>query len=424
LNIVRKLIPARLFKRLSPIYHYLMAFLSALVHRFPSRKIFVVGVTGTKGKTSVLEIINCILEKAGHKTALVSTLRFKIGKNSCRNNLKMTMPGRLFLQKFLRNAVNRKCQFVLMEMTSQGVAQFRHKFISIDTMIFTNLTPEHIESHGSFEKYREAKMALFDSLEKSKKEKRTAIINNDDKNSSYFSGFSVDEEWFYGVDGEGVPDTKRMFINSYELLNDGVDFIIDGVEIRSKLLGKFNLYNILAAISFAKSQDIEWGIIKEALCGFSGIPGRMEIIEKGRGFKVLVDYAHTPESLEEVYGFFKDMRKICVLGSAGGGRDKWKRPKMGAVAAANCDEIILTNEDPYDEKPISIIKDIAKGIQSPFKYKIIPDRREAICDALKRAQPNGVVIITGKGTDPYIMDQMELELSGMTRKWCWRRLAK
>ena len=129
----------------------------------------------------------------------------------------------------------------------------------------------------------------------------------------------------------------------------------------------------------------------------------MEIIEKGKSFKVVIDYAHTTESLKEVYGSFGGCRKICVLGAAGGGRDKWKRPEMGAIAATNCEEVILTNEDPYDEKPMSIIKDIAKGIKSPFKYKIIPDRREAIREALKMARLNDVVIITGKGTDPYIM---------------------
>lgn len=403
LKLIKQFIPKKIFKRLSPIYHYIVVFLSALVCRFPSNKIFVVGVTGTKGKTSVVEIANSILEEAGFKTAIISTLRFKIDKKTCRNQLKMTMPGRFFIQKFLRKAVNRKCQYVLMEMTSQGVSQFRHKFINIDTMIFTNLSPEHIESHGSFEKYREAKMALFSALEKSKKAKKTAIINNDDENASYFSGFNVDEEYFYGIEYKGVPDANKIIVDNYDLQDNGMSFSVEGVDVRSGLLGKFNLYNILAAISFSRSRNIGWGIIKRAISKFRGISGRMEVVEGASGLKVVVDYAHTAESLEGVYDFFKNQRKICILGSAGGGRDKWKRPEMGAVAAKYCDEIILTNEDPYDEKPMAIIKDIASGIKSPCKYKIVPNRREAIKEGLKTAKKGDVVIITGKGTDPYIM---------------------
>lgn len=399
MRIIKKFIPDFIFNRLSPTYHWLLAFVAAVVYRFPSRRITVVGVTGTKGKTSVLEILSAILEEAGYSTAIASTLRFKIGKKSQRNTLKMTMPGRFFLQKFLRQAIKNKCQYALVEMSSQGALQFRHKFIEMDALIFTNLSPEHIEAHGTFEKYKQAKAELFKALGLSKKEKKSVVLNVDDENAEYFSCFGADEILGYGLKfhGEGLK------VSSYKLSPYGIDFVIDGKEITSKLLGEFNLYNILAAVAFARSRAIEWEVIKRALEKFSGVPGRVEFIENRQGFKILVDYAHTSDSLEKLYKIFEDFRKICVLGATGGGRDKWKRKEMGRIAATSCDEIILTNEDPYDENPTAIIHDVAQGITSPFKYKMIRDRREAIREALKMAKTGDVVLITGKGTDPFIM---------------------
>ena len=166
-------------------------------------------------------------------------------------------------------------------------------------------------------------------------------------------------------------------------------------------MGEFNLYNISAAIAFAKSQNIGMEAIKSAIEKFSGIEGRMEEINEGQDFKIIVDYAHTPDSLEKVYETFQASRKICVLGSCGGGRDKWKRPEMGKIASKHCDQIILTNEDPYDENPREIVEDIKKGMTKGSE--IIMDRREAIKKALQLAQTGDVVIITGKGAEPWIM---------------------
>ncbi len=404
LHKIKRLIPKRLFKTLQPLYHWLLAFLAALIYRFPSKKVYIVGVTGTKGKTSVLEIINVILEEAGYKTALLSTLRFKIGKDSERNKKKMTMPGRFFMQKFLRKAVKEKCQYVLMEMTSQGVLQYRHKFIHPDAMIFTNLTPEHIESHGSFENYKEAKQELFKALEKSLKKKKVIVVNGDDENAKDFVKFAANEKWIYSLEEKKKEkDKNNLWPANYRFHKFGIDFVLNGKDFSSKLLGEFNLQNILAAISFVRSQAVSWEYIKEAIERFRGIPGRVEFIEENQNFKIIVDYAHTPESLEKLYQVFQDSRKICVLGAAGGGRDKRKRSEMGKIASAYCDEVILTNEDPYDENPMSIIKDVAGGINSPFKYKMILNRRDAIHDALKMAKIGDTVLITGKGTDPYIM---------------------
>ncbi len=388
----RKIIPKKVFKAFQPVYHLVLAFVAALIYRFPSRKIFVLGVTGTKGKTSTIEIINAILAEANYKTALASSLRFKIDKESEKNEYKMTMPGRFFLQKFLRKAVRTGCQYAILEMTSEGAVQYRHKFIKLNAMLFTNLSPEHIESHGSFENYRSAKLKLFKALEKSREKRRIIVVNADDSNASYFLNFNVEERITYGL-----KDLK-----SYKIKKSGMTFALDNTVINSKLSGEFNLYNILAAIAFAKSQNIGMGTIKWAIEKFSGIEGRMEDIDEGQDFKVIVDYAHTPDSLEKVYEIFQNSRKICVLGSAGGGRDKWKRPKMGKIASKHCDEVILTNEDPYDEDPEKIVQDIIKGVSSG-RYEIILDRREAIKKAFKYAKTGDAVIITGKGAEPWIM---------------------
>jgi len=395
-NILRKIkkyIPVKLFGSLQPIYHYLLALLSALIYRFPSKKIHIVAVTGTKGKTSTVEILNAILEESGYKTALSSTLRFKIGDVSKDNTYKMTLPGRFFLQKFLRQAVNENCKYAIIEMTSEAVKQYRHKFVYLDTLIFTNISPEHIESHGSFEKYLKAKLSITKSLEKSPKKKKVAISNKDDEFGDKFLNINVDEKHGYSI-----KDVEPFLIKK-----EGLEFTIEGQKMNSKLSGEFNLYNILAAIVFAKTQNVRLETIKNAIENFNGIAGRMEKIDEGQDFTVVVDYAHTADSLEKVYEVFQTSRKICVLGSTGGGRDKWKRPDMGAVASRHCSQIILTNEDPYDEDPKQIVEDIKKGIDRPIA-EVIMNRREAIAKALKLAKTGDTVIITGKGTDPYIME--------------------
>ncbi len=408
LRMARKIIPTRIFKAAQPAYHFLLAFLAALVYRFPSRKIFVLGVTGTKGKTSTIEIANAILEEAGYKTALSSTLRFKVGDESENNLLKMTMPGRFFTQKFLRKAVKEKCQYALIEITSEGARQFRHKFIALDALIFTNLAKEHIESHGSFEAYRDAKVSIAKALESSSKKRRIIIANRDDENASRFLNINVPEKIEYGLkDAEPFTLKKK-----------GSDFTFKGEKISTYLSGGFNLYNILAATDFAFSQSIGVETIKKAIEDFKGTPGRMEEVDEGQDFTVIVDYAHTTDSLEKVYEVFQNSSKICVLGSTGGGRDKWKRPEFGRIADNYCYHIILTNEDPYDEDPKKIVEDIARGIKRPI-YSIIMDRREAIRKALTLARTGDTVIITGKGTDPYIMGP-----NGTKLEWSDSKIAK
>ena len=394
LRYIKKIIPESVFNTLQPAYHYSLAVFGAFRYDSPSRKIFVLGVTGTKGKSSTTEIINTILETAGHKTAMVNGIRFKVGENSTPNKLKMTMPGRMLIQQYIKKAVAEGCDYFILEMTSEGAKQFRHKFLNLDTVVFTNISPEHIESHGSYEKYLDAKLSIVRELKNSCKRKTTVIANIDDKEGEKFLAASI---------GKKISFSLNDLI-SYELKDSGIDFVYIGENYSSPLLGKFNLYNILAAMTFTKSVGISNKDMREALKNFPGIRGRVEKVRAGQNFDVVVDYAHTADSLRQFYGAFERKRKICVLGSCGGGRDNWKRPEMGGVADMYCDTIILANEDPYDEDPMQIINDVARGIKN-HKPTIILNRREAIAHALGEAQTGDAVLITGKGTDPYIMEK-------------------
>ncbi len=392
LRLGEEIIPRPLYRWGQPIYHWKMAFLSALYYGFPSKKIKVIAVTGTKGKSSTTEIINAILEEAGYKTALSNTIRFKIGDETKDNLYKMSMPGRFFIQRFLRQAVDAKCDFVVMEITSQAVLQHRNKFIDLDAFVFTNISPEHIESHGSYEKYIQAKVEIACGLSNSMKSNKALIVNADDKESSKFLACEADTKITYRI-----KDAEPFTIH-----NEGIDFTLRGNRVNSPLSGLFNLYNILGAVACARHFGVSDEVAIKAIEKFKGIKGRVEKIEAGQDFTVIVDNAHTPDSLEKLYKHFAGKRIIAVFGSTGGGRDTWKRKVFGEIADTYCEEIILTDDDSYDEDPRKICEEIAEGITKHTPI-ILTDRREAVREALRRAKKGDVVLLIGKGTDPYLM---------------------
>ena len=395
---IRRYIPRRIFSFFQPAYHMSMSFLAAMWYRFPSKEIAVIGVTGTKGKSSTVEILSAILEEAGYVTAISNTIRSKIAGDSVRNLYKMSMPGRFFIQRFLRQAVRRGCHYVILEMTSQGALMYRHRWIDLDALIFTNLSPEHIEAHGSYDNYADAKLSIARTMEKSCKDERTLIVKADDDAADRFMECTADRKITYSIHD----------VEPYESSEHGLKFTYSGRRVSSRLPGTFNLYNILAAATAAKSQGVSDDMIIRAVEKIDVIPGRVQRIEVGSmtdssiRFSVIVDYAHTPDSLEKLYQALPSSGKICILGGTGGGRDTWKRAEMGRIADTHCREIILTDEDPYDEDPRKIVDDVAQGIVSK-KPTIIMDRRQAIVSAIGRARGGDLVIITGKGTDPYIM---------------------
>lgn len=395
ISFLKKIIPASVFQKLQPVYHYLLSLAGALLYRFPARSMYVIAVTGTKGKSSSTEILNAILEKAGYKTALTNTIRFKIGDTSERNLFKMSMPGRFFMQNFLYRAKKAGCTHVVLEMTSEGAKQFRHKWIDIDAFLFTNISPEHIESHGSYEKYRDAKLEIARLIETSCKKNTILAANKDDSEASHFLAFRATHKIPYSI-----HDAEPFAVE-----DSATYFSFHGTRIEPKLIGLFNIYNSLGAATVAHAMGIPVETIKAGIEGLGGILGRVEKVSVGgkQNFDVVVDYAHTIDSLEKLYGAFPTQHKICVLGNTGGGRDTWKRPGMAKVADTHCDQIILTNEDPYDEDPQKIVNEMRAAItQTPCD--IIMDRRQAIAQAISYAKPGSVVLISGKGTDPYIME--------------------
>jgi len=364
---IKKFIP----KFVLSIYHYKLALLGAFLYGFPGedKNIKIIGVTGTSGKSTTVNFIIKILEDAGEKVASISSIIFKIGEKEWENKYKMTMPGRFVIQKFLRQAKKAECNYVVLEVTSEGIKQFRHKFINFDTVVFTNLSKEHLESHGGFKNYRNAKLKLF------KENRNTHVINIDDESAKYFLDTSANKKITFSA-----KDARAE-------------------QIKLNLIGKFNIMNALAAVCVAENYGVGFEASKKALEKIKAISGRMEIIAK-EPFMVVVDYAHTPKQLESVYKSFDSKPLICVLGSCGGGRDKWKRPVLGEIALKYCKEIIVTDEDPYDEDPMAIIEEVAEGAGG--KASKILDRKEAIKEAISTAKPEDVVIITGKGSEPWM----------------------
>jgi len=413
---IKKIIPKTVFNFFQPMYHELLAHGGALRYGFPSRDMKVIGVTGTKGKSTTVFLISKILEDVLRDSqgksvgvAAIGSLGFKIKDKEWPNNLKMTMPGRFKLQKFMAEAKKAGCEYVVLEVTSEGIKQKRHLGIKFDCAVFTNLHKEHLESHGSFENYYKAKQELFEKTD------NIHVLNIDDPNVKLFDGFRAKRKIFYGI---GAGDMRA---DNIQLGEGKSSFDIYGTKFNINFGGRFNIYNCLAALAAGAMYGVDLPAAKPVLESIKNIPGRMEYVQY-EPFAVVVDYAHTPESLEQVYQTLKSeiinpksetnlkfkiqnskSRLICVLGAAGGGRDKWKRPEFGRIAAEYCDEVILTNEDPYDENPEEILGQISSGFSqaqsSKLKAQKILDRREAIKSALTSAKEGDTVVITGKGSE-------------------------
>jgi UDP-N-acetylmuramoyl-L-alanyl-D-glutamate--2,6-diaminopimelate ligase len=399
-------ITQRLWQAALSAYHYIWAIAGIIAYGYPARHLKVIGITGTKGKTSTGEMLAAIFRHAGYGVAITNTVHFALfaphnGKtlNDTPNLFRMSMPGRMFLQRFLRRAVRAHIDVAIIEITSEGARQHRHLGLAMDGLIFTNLSPEHIESHGSLAAYQAAKVSIGRAASHSPKKERVLIANANDPLTPQFAAFPFTKKRLF--------DARPTEINS-TLSPTGSQFAWRDVVVSSSLLGQFNIENMVAAAHMAEAFGITPVTIAQALERFHGIPGRVQPILPAVGarapFSVFVDYAHTADSLEKLYQAFPSARKIAVMGATGGGRDTWKRPVMAQMAEKYCDAIFLTNEDPYDEDPQKIIDDLYNGLSEAgrTKTKIIIDRREAIRAGLAAAQAGNVVLITGKGTDPCI----------------------
>lgn len=392
------------------VYHRLLGMMAAFWYRFPASDLKVIVVTGTKGKTTTVNLIASILMEKGKKVGLTSTVLFQIGKKRWPNLMKQTTLGRFELQRLLREMVEAGCEYAVIEASSHAVTQSRLWGVNVDVAVFTNLSEEHLEYHGSYQAYRNAKATIFRDLKQTVRKpgmSKVAVLNRDDKEFEFFDQFYADRKISYGLRQGATVRAEKV-----KYLSNGLSFVLEfpnqKEEVFLSLPGKFNLYNALAAAAACMSLGVNLKGIKKSLGRVKVIPGRLEIIEEGQEFTVVVDYAHTANSLEQLGEMFKELtdgRIILVFGATGGGRDKAKRPQMGKVADKFAEVIIVTNDDPYDENPMAIINQVSEGIkrkEGKDFWKIL-DRKEAIRLALRLAKPEDTVLLVGKGAEEFMV---------------------
>lgn len=415
-RLIRSLIPEPLIG----FYHYVLARLAAFLYGHPSEKLMVIGVTGTNGKSTTVQFIGRLLESAGERVGWTTTASFKIADREWVNDKKMTMLGRFQTQKLLREMVQAGCRYVVIETSSQGIVQSRHIGINYDVVVFTNLTPEHIEAHGGFENYKEAKGRLFEGLHRLSRKvidgqqiEKTIVVNLDDPYAEYFLSFEADR--YAGCSWKGAQPELQTRLSTTPVLAAEVafegtctTFSWGGESIHLKPIGRFYLENALVAATVVSMLGVDQNVVRRGIEELEAVPGRLENIDEEQPFTIIVDYAYEPAAMNAVYEALTliDHRRIIhIVGSAGGGRDVARRKMLGEMAALHDDIVIVANEDPYDEDPMSIVNDVADAVGSNGKmdgvdlYRIL-DRQEAIDFAVKIAEPSDLVLITGKGSEP------------------------
>lgn len=416
-----------MLKVLKNFFHFIIPQLADIFYGFPGKRMIIIGVTGTKGKSSTCRFIASVLEAGGHKVGLLTTVEFQIAGERVKNDRKMTMLGRGEIQKMMKKMVKAGCRYVVIETSSEGILQYRHLGVHYDIGVFTNLGTEHSERHGGFENLKRDKGKLFAILKTEpnkiidgKKVKKAIIANADDENAGYFLNFPADRKYAFGMENQEVRiinyelKTADKVIGKILKSNEkGSSFSIHDSLFPIHLPGKFNVYNALAAVAVGKSQNIPDEKIARGIESVKGIAGRMEFIEAGQNFKVVVDYAHEPLSLTELFdtlNSFKPAGKklIAIVGSDGGGRDKEKREKMGEIAGRLADIVIITDVNCFDEDPKVIAEMLAKGARQAGKKDGVDllvevDRKKAIEKAFGLAGEGDAVAITAKGTEPCIV---------------------
>jgi len=446
-KIIKSIIPDFLITT----WHYLNAWYGSIRYYHPSEEMLIIGVTGTSGKSSTVHFLRQMLEQIGFTVGSLSTADFYIDGEQKLNDRKMTMLGRGENHRYLRKMKEEGCEIAILETTSEGALQHRHKFINYDFVIFTTLYPEHLEAHGGFENYKACKLNILryvskcktkflcknndsEDIEVSDKKRvennckkipKTCFLNVNNKHSPEASSIDFDRLCVFGRENEKQyldqfknKVNKKFISTDNNLTSTGVEFQIRGVKCETKILGRFNIQNILAALSLARQLDQDFDI-KKVVENLDPPPGRLEFIPEAeaQGFKIMVDYAFEPKALRELYETIEVIEKnniIHVCGSAGGGRDKSRRGPIGKIAAKNADIVIVTNEDPYYEDPKQIIDQVAAGVEQVDNfdeeniYKIL-DRGKAIEKALKLAQKDDLVLITGKGCEQGIVEKEDLK---------------
>ena len=361
----------------------------------PQKKLRVVGVTGTNGKTSVCYMLKKILEHSGYKTGLLGTVQNMIGDEIYPS--KNTTPGVYELYSLFAKMVEAGCEYAVMEVSSHALDQRRVEGVHFAAAIFTNLTQDHLDYHGNMENYFKAKKLLFSLCD-------IAVINFDDEFGKRLIGNNSCREATYSAESNESTYTAK----SINYRPNGIDYEMVGFgligRVKLKIAGKFSVYNSLAAAVCAKELGMPLNEITDALNSLEGVKGRAEVVPSDRDFTIIIDYAHTPDGLQNILNTFKECPKnrLVVLFGCGGDRDRTKRPKMGAVAARLADYVIVTSDNPRTEEPGAIIDDILKGMKDiPTPKKVIENRIQAINFAISNAKPGDIIVLAGKGHETY-----------------------
>ena len=355
----------------------------------PTSKFKLIGVTGTNGKTTVTYLVKTILEANGEKVGLMGTNKNMIGDVDY--HTERTTPESLEMQKFFADMLNEGCTYGIMEVSSHSLDLYRVYGCNYEVGAFTNLTQDHLDFHGDMENYFSAKSNLFDMC-------KTGVINNDDKYGERLVNTCKCKKISYGI------ESGELVAKNVEYGYKGVEFECGDMKIKLGIPGEFSVYNALTAIGICKACGISDEVIEGALNVAQGVKGRAEVVECGRDFTLIIDYAHTPDGLqnilESVRGFAKG--RVVVLFGCGGDRDKTKRPKMGRVAGKLADFCIVTSDNPRTEEPDFIIRDILDGMGDAMaEYVVIENRRDAIEYAIKHARKDDVIVLAGKGHEDY-----------------------
>jgi UDP-N-acetylmuramoyl-L-alanyl-D-glutamate--2,6-diaminopimelate ligase len=391
-----------------------LAFLADRFYQHPTHRLRLIGVTGTNGKTTMTHLIEKIFEDKGKKTGRIGTMNIKIGDELLET--KHTTPESPELQRAFSRMVDVGSDYAVIEVSSHAIHQGRVRGCNFKTVVFTNLTQDHLDYHGTIEEYKRAKGLIFSQLgnKYDKDDLKYAVLNADDEAHHYYKQITPAQVLTYGINHSDVD----IWAKNIKLTGQGTSFTVEcfnGEEdFHLHMLGKFNIYNVLGAIGAGLVEGISLSEMKESIESIKGVRGRVEPVDGGQDFTVIVDYAHTPDSLENVLTTIKEFAKgkiYCIVG-CGGDRDRSKRPIMANIAATYADMTVLTSDNPRSEDPNIIIQDMEVGLHQenvpPSRYVSIPDRREAIFWAIRHAKVDDVVLIAGKGHETYqqIKDQV------------------
>jgi UDP-N-acetylmuramoyl-L-alanyl-D-glutamate--2,6-diaminopimelate ligase len=376
-----------------------LADLAAAFYGYPASSLRLLGVTGTDGKTTTVQLLSQVLESAGKRSGFATTTDFKVADRQWENLSRQTTVEALEIHELLRAMVDAGCSHAVLEATSQGLEQERLRGCDFNAAAVTNVTSDHMDWHKTRENYLAAKARLFQQL----KPDGTAVLNADDSSFDYFAPLVQDRVRLLTYALDAPADFKATDVGYWQ---SSLVFRLHGpdgrhADVEMSLLGRFNVYNALAAAAVAFTEGLTLDEIAEGLRQVRPSPGRMERIDAGQPFRVLVDYAHTPNSFENVLTEGRALAeasggKLLVVFGCSGERDRTKRPIMGATAARLADFFVLTDEDPHSEDPAGIVREIESGAAGG-SYTVEMDRRQAMALAFGRANPGDVVLITGKG---------------------------